>query len=290
MGFGYNGELTKAGERLDMLDFFAWMKRLQRLGVEEWNVWDAAGYWIVNKTPKKKIEKLGKNPRAADILEVLIAEQDRPKRREIKDNCDLRSQYLQRLIAATGVEAKYFDSRKVMRDDPRFVEAFDTALEYEKELPFLLRNIICPKTDNPARELYLPLEMAEALYLEMLQDVSGKYGPETERFFDAGILRMMQSQGKPYVTIRSPQPPDETPVGYLANRWFDPTPAQGLMRGTPVACSQDDQFRLERVLGKSPERPTYKAFVGQYLSEFKEEGESLIDCAQRFCEVLEEVI
>ena len=44
MGFGYNPNLTKSGERLDMLSFFAYMQRLQNIGVQEWTIWDASGF------------------------------------------------------------------------------------------------------------------------------------------------------------------------------------------------------------------------------------------------------
>ena len=100
MGFGYNGSLEKSGERLDMLDFFSWMKQTQR----EWSIWDASAYYIVNKTSPKKIQKLGDNPSAKNILDVLVNEQERPKRAEIIRNCDLRSLYLKRLIELSNID------------------------------------------------------------------------------------------------------------------------------------------------------------------------------------------
>ncbi|MCS4539508.1 MAG: hypothetical protein HYU03_02310, partial [Thaumarchaeota archaeon] len=65
MGFGYNGDLELSGERLEMLDFFSWMKKLQEKGVQEWIVWDASGYFIVNKLPAKKLIRLGSQPSAS---------------------------------------------------------------------------------------------------------------------------------------------------------------------------------------------------------------------------------
>ena len=141
MGFGYNGTLVSLGERLEMLDFFSWMKKLQDKGVQEWTIWDASGYFIVNKLPAKKLIGLGSQPSASLILEALVEEQERPKRAEIKENCDLRSQYLQRLIQMTGVKAKYLNSWQVFREDSRYAEAVDVALEFvkrlEKDLPDL---------------------------------------------------------------------------------------------------------------------------------------------------------
>lgn len=216
MGFGYNGTLASSGERLEMLDFFSWMKKLQDKGVQEWTVWDASGYFIVNKLPAKKFLSLGSRPSASQILEALVEEQERPKRAEIKENCELRSRYLQRLISMTGIKAQYLNSWQVFREDSRYAEAVDVALEFvqrlEKDSPELVEKIQ-PNNDNPSSQLYLPLETAEAFYLNLNFGIGGKYGPKTEQYFDEAIVRLEKEWNAPYATIRSPLGPRKP--GYL---------------------------------------------------------------------------
>ena len=265
MGFGYNPDLYILGERLDILNFFSWMRRLQDKFSIKWTIWDASGYQIVNVTPKKKIKKLGNKPTAEQILEVLINEQDRPKRMGIKRNCDLRSQYLQRAIDITEIIAGYIDSRKVFREDKEYKDALDKSLEFverlQKDNPKLVAKIL-PPNPNPASKLYLPLEIAEALYLKKKLGVGGKFGPKTEEFFDKAILELTREKGISYQAIRCPFGPRRP--GYL-------TDDNVIWTEYPDAS----------VLNILQDYPKYRNFVGQYLEPFRQNGETIEQAALR---------
>ena len=259
MGFGYNSDLATFGERLDILNFYSWMKRLQDEFSSEWFIYDASGHYIVNRMPEKKIRKLGDKPTAEQILDALVSEQDRPKRQDIIRNCELRSQYLQRAIDLTGISASYVDSRQVFREDGDYRTALDESLEFverlQKDNPELVARIL-PANPNPASKLYLPLEVAEALYLESKFGVDGKFGPQTEEFFDETIFGLTREKGTPYQSIRCPFGPRKP--GYLSDR--------------NVIWTTSPDYFVSGILQSDRE---YREFVGQYLESFRQNGEPL---------------
>lgn len=259
MGFGYNPDLAGSGERLDILEFYTWMKNLQDEFSTGWYIFDASGYQIVNRTPKKKIEKLGDRPGAEQVLDVLVTEQDRPKRSEIMRNCDLRSRYLRKAIDLSGINAEYIDSREVFREDSRYRDSLDESLDFvrklERDAPDLVENIM-PGGSNPASALYLPLEIAEALYLEKSSDVTGKFGPETEKYFDKAIMALAGERGSAYQTLRCPSGPRKP--GYLSER--------------DVIWTSSPEYVVSDLLGSDKD---YKEFVSEYLEPFRREGESI---------------
>ena len=269
MGFGYNPNLIKYGERVDMLSFFSWMKRLQTKFVSDWVIWDASGYYIVNKTPKKKLI-LVKELSGRNILDILVEELERPKRREIKENCDLRSDYLQRLMEISGIEGVYLDSRKVFREDSFYSECLDTALDFVKKLtsdfPELIGKII-PSTDNPVTDLYLPLEIAETIYLQKTKGVLGKFGPQTEQYIDESILWIQQLSGISYTTFRCSSGPRKP--AYLEDKL--------------VLRTQTPDLYVSQLLVEE----NYRCFVQNYLREFQREREPLVRCAIRMKNELE---
>ncbi len=271
MGFGYNPDLKFFGERLDILYYFSWMKQLKEI---EWFVWDASSYYIVNATPRKKVDKLGERPTGENILEVLISEQERPKRKEIIQNCELRSTYLKDIIKYLGINAQYLDSRLAFRAQEGkkcFARALDLALEYTEKLkrdnPELLKKI-SPNNQNPASQLYLPLEIAEALYLSNIYGVESKFGPRTEEFFDKCILGLQEEREVPYKTIWCQSGPRR--AGYLGDK--------NVIWGSTPLWNAD-----ETVLRKDNE---YSKFVEGYTSSFRYPGESLIECVQRLQRIL----
>ena len=276
MGFGYNPDLSSLGERLDILNFYAWMKRFQDELSPDWIIYDASGYTIVNRIPKKKITKLGDKPSAEQVLDVIVSEQDEPKRQEIMRNCELRSQYLQKLIGITGIRASYIDSREVFREESEYQVALDISLEFVERLKTDNPNIVektIPLNSNPASRLYLPLEIAEALYLQNKFGVGGKFGPKTEEFFDLAILGVTTEEEIPYQTIRCPYGPRRP--GYLSDK-------------NVIWTQSLDSFILE-VLDSDRE---YRNFVGQYLEPFRKNGESLEENVMRIRDKikLEEVL
>lgn len=253
-----------------MFSFFSWMKQLQQTEGTEWIIWNASGYYIVNRATRKNFEKLGPDPSAEAILETLIEEQERPKRREIQENCDLRAAYLERLANLAGVRVRCIDSRQVFRNDPRFAVALTKALDATEWLgrvfPSLV-NRLTPQTENPASALYLPLEIAEAVYLQETEGVDRKFGPTTEEWFDAAILQTQNTLRQPYLTLRCPIGPRRP--GYLSDRnvlWSRSSP------GWSDTALQDT---------------TYRGFVESYSAEFRKENESVGDTVRRLQEGLE---
>ncbi len=265
MGFGYNPNLVREGERLDLLDFFAWMKRVQKATGSEWTIWDASGYYIVNRTPAEKIRKLGGRPTGKQILEVLAEEQERPKRREIAEACDRRSLYLQRALEISGVQGQYLDSRRIFREDERYAEAVDVALEFverlSREEPELVKKIQ-PLNANPVSQLYLPLEIAEAFYLKYSYGIGGKFGPASEEGFDTAILQLLEEWQEPYLAVRCPL--DYRKAGYLTDE--------------NVITTSMSPKEITLLLAKDRR---YGSFVEEYLAEFRKEGESLLEVIPR---------
>ena len=274
MGFGYNPNLERNGERIDMFDYFAWMRRLQESGVSQWFIWDASGFYIVNRIPKKRIESIGK-PTGRKLLELIVNEQDgqgygdgrrNEERKELKKNCDFRSMYLRRLINLSGINGVYLDSRITFRTDPRYATALDTALYYVEKLkidkPEPLARIL-PTNNNPASWLYLPLEIAEAVYLQEVSNVGGKFGPKSEQYFDACILETQENRKSPYSVIWCPTGPRRNVYGqekpaYLSdvNVLWTTTPNKYV----PVLLDDSD----------------YQKYVQSYMASFLQSGETLV--------------
>ncbi|MBI4163372.1 MAG: hypothetical protein HY512_00800 [Candidatus Aenigmarchaeota archaeon] len=263
MGFGYNPDLSSLGERLDILNFFSWMKKIKDVEQTKWFIYDASGYYIVNRTPERSILKLGQYPKAGQILEVLAAEQDKSKRKDIMENCDIRRLYLEKLIQISEIGADYIDSRDVFRVDERYQRALDAALctvrKLEVDNPQLL-SLIFPKNSNSASRLYLPLEIAEVIYLKDVFGVECKFGPETELWFDDAVLEAMR--GATYQARRCVSGPRKP--GYLSDR------------NVIWTCSPDNF--VDTLLKYDTE---YRTFVERYASPFKQQGEFLEDCVKR---------
>ncbi len=269
MGFGYNPTLTVYGERLDMFDFFGWMRRLEDRGVKEWTIWDASGFQIVNIGRLRKIQELSERT-GKKILEVLIGEQDLPKRREFRENSDKRREYLNRLIQISEINGTYLDAREVWRNDPRYGEAFEEALEitaqFRRDYPDLVRNIIPQKADELS-ELYLPLEIAEAIYLREVYNIKGKFGPETEVWFDKAVLNVCERKNEAYTTIRCPRGPRN--AAYLAGREV-------------ITVNMSDVL-IERTL--SSDR-VYREYIESCLEPFRKEGEKKEEITKRIKDTL----
>ena len=275
MGFGYNPNLVDYGERLDILNFFSWMKKLQNQFSYDFFIYDASGYYIVNRTPEKKIKELGKNPKSEQILNVLLNEQKRPKRKEIMRNCDLRSKYLKKAIEITQISAKYIDSRTVF-EDKDYMKALDESLEFVEKLeienPGLISKIF-PKNYNLASKLYLPLEIAEALYLQEKFQVNTKFGPKSEKFFDEAIFGLTKEKNIPYQSIRCPYGPRKP--GYLSDK--------------DVIWTTSSDYFISEILQSDG---SYKEFVQQYILSFTKNNEQLDQAVIRIKQKLklEEVI
>ncbi len=270
MGFGYNGTLAQSGERLEMLDFFSWMKKLQIVGVQEWTIWDASSYFVVNKLPAQPMICLGSEPSAQQVLEVIVEEFRQPKRAEVVANCDRRSEYLKLLVEISGINVRYLDARKVFLEDSEYTDALDVALEFARKLaqdsPDLVARITLDK-QNPGSRLYLPLEIAEAFYLNLKYGIGGKYGPQTEQYFDEAIVQLEESWDVLYVTLRSPLGPRKP--GYLDD-------ANVLVTGM-----SDREVRRLLTFDKP-----YSSWISEVIAVFRKDEETVADCSVRMLGLL----
>jgi hypothetical protein len=277
MGFGYNPRLSEAGERLDILQYFSWMKVLQEKGIaNKWFIWDASCYAIVNSARGKNFKKLGDNPEAESILEFLMNELARPKKQQIRDNCELRGAYLRKAMEIvgmkTGFNAKYIDAKKVIEQDPGYAIALEFALEYvqdlEKTTPDLIARIN-PKNPNPVSKLYLPLEIAETIYLRETYDALVKFGPDKEEDFDKCIIGFNEDNNTSYATIRCNPGPRKS--GYLDDE-------------LSVRTSSPDKYVKELLDRDKP----YRDFVRSFLASVETEKRDLLSSTLFFRDQLKQ--
>ena len=142
----------------------------------------------------------------------------------------------------------------------------------QKDNPELVKRIL-PTNPNPASSLYLPLEIAEALYLKNKYGISGKFGPKTEEFFDEAIFVLTIEKGIPYQSIRCPFGPRKP--GYISDR--------------NVIWTASPDYFVSGILESDEE---YREFVEQYLAPFRKNGEPIGEVALRMKKqlTLEEVI
>jgi len=292
MGFGYNGNLWRKDtswpslERFDMLQYFAYMSALQQQGVS-WTLWDASSYQIVNVLPKKNADRLGENPSPRDVLDTLIEEFDRPKREEIRENCKERFLSLVTFSMATGIDAKVINAQAVFRTKREFEDALGIALEYTKKLkrdnPELVEKIV-PKNGNSGAGLYMPLEIAEAVYLQESLVVIGKFGPKSEQFFDECILGLQEEREIGYTTLWCPLGP--RPPGYLKQRDIPEraTDAEISTKRVLLLCNRDKYYE-DLLADDNPAEDQnsreYRMFVKSYLEPFRRERETTVECAIR---------
>ncbi len=268
IGLGYNPDLATMGERLDMLDLFYWMQIVTP--PQNWMIWDASSYFVVNRIPEKLLRSLGVKSCPAQILDMIVSELYLPKRKELLDNIVARQSFLRQFAKLYGLNQQViWDAATVMVTDKSFGYALGAALDTVNRLsveqPDLLANIY-PRNANAVSKLYLPLEMAEALYL-LGQGIGTKIGPETEVFFDAAILALMQdAQRAPYTTVRFPAGPRRTP--YVSDR--------------NVLWTTSPDTWVEDLLGSDTE---YKAYVERYTSPFRK-AESLENCVKTLRDIL----
>ncbi len=238
MGIGYNPSLVNQGERLDMLGFFNWFRTLQEKDIDV-TIWDASSYAIVNcrnYSGTAEFAKLGNKPTAKDILSWAIQEQERgldtyesrkkwttdldpyKKLDQFRENCDLRNRYLKAFAIATNTPVNVVSAWDTFRKDQnRFANCLEEALEFirKKEIdnPDFYNAFI--SGDDPIKKLYVPLEIAEALYFQNNQEIEVKFGPITEKEFDAAIIDCQNWLGNDYTTIRCPLLPGQNKPAYL---------------------------------------------------------------------------
>ena len=294
MGIGYNALLREKGERLDMLEYVAWMKRLLDSCVSFVSFWDASMYQIANVLPKKRFCNSASSPGVAgNFLETLAEELQQPKRVEIAENCALRNKYLWNLRSLLGLPsrsgtvrsaAEFFGPERDERRWARYATLLCEAAQYVERLreknPKALEEFSSAfRNENPAAQMYLPMEIAEALYLQNNTPgiISGKYGPQSERPFDDCILGLQEERFQPYAAMRSPlnspaRPGYLKPIGDWPENvlWTSSSNDRiaSVVKGTRTKFYEDVECE-------------YSDFVRGYLRVLAEPDEKLVDCAIR---------
>lgn len=242
----------------------------------EWVIWDASSFYIVNRLSPGKVASLGEAPPTGSILELLLSELESPKRADVRENLAARETYLRCLMELAGLKGQYLGSRAAFRDS-RYAESLDEALALSsiisKEETEIYRKLL-PVNANPANALYLPLELAEAAYLQDAYGVEGKFGPKSEQFFDVAINLFQDLRDAQYVTIRSPNPPEGIATPYLNDG---------------IGCSvvtTDNAAAIRQKL----KNPAYRTYVEQFLPAFAKAGECLEETALRVVKSLKQVV
>lgn len=94
-GVSYNPLLAQYGERFDILDFFAWGRRVQKAEPNfRFLVLDATKYWMMNAMGKPPVEKYSKDA-AGQVVESLSRElQTNRLAPAINEASDIRNRYL----------------------------------------------------------------------------------------------------------------------------------------------------------------------------------------------------
>lgn len=217
MGFGYNQDLIKTGERLDILDYFSWVKVLSEIKDVEWFLWDASCYYIVNRIKQKKIsEDVVERKETSSIMNTLFEEIE-TKKPEIRGNNRVRKQYLNAILTAFSINGTVIDAYDIIREDVDYLEAFYFCLDFcKRQQNIEPEKIPIPRNSNNRVELlYFPLETAEALFLKKRFDINTKFGPQTEKNFDYFITKAVNEKGGSYRTLWCPNPPIGIKIPYL---------------------------------------------------------------------------
>lgn len=248
-----------------MLDYFAWFDKFLKSGIEEVLIWDASCYSIVNKinrySSRETYSVLSNEPSAKQVMDCLIKEQEKNSR-DFLTNCQLREQYFRKFIEVLEINVSYLNSWNVFREDDKFIEALEKSLEFvnflDKNNPELIKKINFNKTPDAATRLYLPLEIAEAVYLEETRNIKTKFGPISEQFFDIAIEGMFEQLGLGYSTLRCNFTPGTDRPAYLMTKG-----------GGRILGSKSSYKTIRKILRFNPELAEYldsvcEQFKGKY--------------------------
>lgn len=214
IGMGYNGKLSTRGERIDILNFLSWAKRVQYiLPKMKLTVWNASTYEVVNvnNIPNNYVYN---DSIAASIVSDVLALIE--KENEISQNASLRTQYIQTMINLFDLNCQVIQAEDEMERD-QFLKNFQLALNYcrdqDKQNLEIVRAVNRSKSCFAA--LYTPLEVAEALYLNEMHGCEYKLGPLSEAPFDRIILDISRQERKnSYKIIWYSKPPGRS-ASYL---------------------------------------------------------------------------
>ncbi|HLD06365.1 MAG TPA: hypothetical protein VJC16_02415 [Candidatus Nanoarchaeia archaeon] len=239
MGFGYNPDLGRCGERLDVLDYFRWF------AIAGWNpvLLDASAYYIVNRMSPKKVPE---GCSAERLIGIIMDELG--KKPEIAENSLIRREYLAAMGGCLGIQGRIVDAREMMVSH-RYIRALEEMLEFMKVADEGTVGKLLPKDANRASRLYIPLELAEAQYF-LQEGIAAKFGPRTEEFFDDLIVEALRKKTV-YTTVWCPSPPEGIPTGYL--------------RGTSGCITFSDS--PEQVIAKLRDEP-YRSWMAGVIRPF----------------------
>lgn len=204
-GVSFNPLLKQYGERFDMLDFFAWGRRVQEAEPGfRFLVLDATLYWMVNAMGRTPVEKYSKNA-AEQVVESLKRELETNKLAPaIREASGIRNRYLRAIASLLPNGAcQVLSAKDLWYDNDAYLKSLQYAIDFVGERPaegepFVFgRYAKYSRYNEEYQRWYTPLVLAEVKYLYDAYGIPSKLGPTSETAFDSLICQMMnKAMGK----------------------------------------------------------------------------------------------
>lgn len=198
-GVSYNPLLLDSGERLDMLDFFSWGKKVQEVEPNfRFLVLDATLYWVVNAVGKMPVEKYCKDA-ARIAVERFKAELEENKvAKQILEASELRNRYLLAMASLfPNGSCQVVSAKDLWYGNDAYLNALQEAVDFVVASRLEGADFKFAKYAQYSRynqeyqKWYTPLVLGEAKYLYDAYGISAKLGPTSETAFDSLIRKMI---------------------------------------------------------------------------------------------------
>ena len=262
-GVSFNPNIAEMGERYDILDFFAWARRVQRFEPNfTFFVVDASKYAIVNAMGELSVKAYSKQA-AEEALERLRKElQVNPEAERIAKSAEIRNRYLRAAAMLLNESNKptmpWFGNCRVISAD----ELWDPGnKDYLQSLQKAIDFVAAERVENaPLRiakaasykrygqefqKWYTVLVLAEADYLAREYNAMAKLGPTSEVAFDQLIRSMMNGSGY--------------------NVFWYSRPLEGREKDSKLVLFSDSNAAVGR---KLEENPQLKEWMGEITQPF----------------------
>lgn len=200
-GVSFNPLLTQYGERFDMLDFFAWGRRVQMAEPNfRFLVLDATKYWMVNAMGRAPVEKYSKDA-AGQAVESLRSELEKNRLAPaINEASDMRNRYLRAIASLLpNGSCQVLSAGDLWYGNDAYQKSLQYAVDFVAENPREGEPFVFGKYAKYSRyneeyqRWYTPLVLAEVKYLYDAYGISSKLGPTSETAFDSLICQMMNA-------------------------------------------------------------------------------------------------
>ncbi len=206
-GVSYNPEILRTGERYDILDFFAWARRVQEYEPSfTFYVLDASKYWIVNAMGRMPVEQYSRDASKIAVRRLVKEFETNMKSGEIRESAELRNRYLRAMAKLLPVRSlgmvdaggsKVLSAEDLWKDNPEYLESLQRAIDFlaaeRKEGAQLRfgRFANYRRYGQEYQKWYSAMVLAEADYLARSFGVMAKLGPTSEVAFDRLIRDML---------------------------------------------------------------------------------------------------